>query len=128
MYSISTDIICQEIDVNDQSSIVVFSQRLREIREKHGLIQQELAKLCDLNILQIGRYERGEQEPSLSIAKKLAEVLGVSVDYLVGLSDDPHGQVSESALSHYESEILATYRRDGWLGVARLSVEALGKR
>ena len=32
----------------------------------------------------IGKYERGEPVPSIEVAKKIADALGVSLDYLVG--------------------------------------------
>lgn len=35
----------------------------------------------------IGRYERNEIKPSIAIATKIADALGVSLDYLVGSSD-----------------------------------------
>jgi len=35
----------------------------------------------------IGRYERGEAKPSIELAAKLASVLNVSLDYLVGNTD-----------------------------------------
>lgn len=35
----------------------------------------------------LGRYERGEAKPSIDVATKLADALGVSLDYLTGKTD-----------------------------------------
>lgn len=102
-------------------------ERLRAAREKLGLKQQELGRLCGLGVNQISRYETGFHDPSAMTLAKLARVLGVSMDYLAGLTDDPHGQVSPSDLNIYEREVIDTFRRDGWLGLIRLSTDQLGK-
>lgn len=98
---------------------VLFQKRLNETYEKLGINQQELNRLCEMNVNQISRYERGMQVPSLEIAAKIANILDVSLDYLVGLSDDPHGQVS------LQTSIYMNART--WTGIARLGVERLSK-
>jgi transcriptional regulator with XRE-family HTH domain len=100
---------------------------LRERREQMGLSQHELARLCGFGLTQISRYETGQQEPSLSALLKLADVLGVSLDYLIGKSNDPHGQITVSDLNIYEREVLETFRRAGWAGIAHLGVDRLSK-
>jgi transcriptional regulator with XRE-family HTH domain len=51
---------------------------------KRGRGGEEIAsKLCTSAAI-IGRYERNERTPSVDIAKKIAEALDVSLDYLVG--------------------------------------------
>lgn len=47
----------------------------------------ELAKKLEVHAPIIGRYERGEVKPSIEVAAKLAQALGVSLDYLTGISD-----------------------------------------
>jgi transcriptional regulator with XRE-family HTH domain len=65
-----------------------FSRRLRELRTQRELRQKELAQLVGLHYNHIGRYERGESQPTADTLKRLAKVLNVSVDYLIGGSDD----------------------------------------
>ena len=64
-----------------------FGNRLMAIRKEKGLSQGKLAKEVDTMGVVIGRYERGEVKPSIEAAAKLADALGVSLDFLSGLSD-----------------------------------------
>lgn len=64
-----------------------FGKRLSEARKKKGLSQEELAKAISSHGPVIGRYERDIAKPTVEVAGKLARVLDVSVDYLVGFTD-----------------------------------------
>lgn len=64
-----------------------FGQRLLEARKKAGLSQDELAKKLGTKGPAVGRYERDEMKPSVEVAAKMAEILEVSLDYLVGQTD-----------------------------------------
>jgi transcriptional regulator with XRE-family HTH domain len=65
-----------------------FSRKLRELRTEKGLRQKELAKMVGLHYNHIGRYERGESQPTADALKRLAKAFGVSVDCMVGESPD----------------------------------------
>jgi ribosome-binding protein aMBF1 (putative translation factor) len=52
------------------------------------LSQQELANILKTSHSVIGRYERDEMKPSIEVASKMADVLEVSLDYLVGKADE----------------------------------------
>lgn len=62
--------------------------RIRDLREDRDLKQAAVAAylLCDQSLY--SKYERGERELPLRLAVRLAEFYGVSVDYLVGLTDE----------------------------------------
>ena len=66
---------------------ISFGKRLTEVRKDKKLSQDELAKKLDMQGAVIGRYERDEVKPSIEVAAKIAQALGVSLDYLVGNSD-----------------------------------------
>ena len=63
--------------------------RIRDLREDKDLKQYAIAGLlmCDQSLY--SKYERGERELPLRLAVQLAEFYGVSMDYLVGLTDEP---------------------------------------
>ncbi len=63
--------------------------RLRELRKKRKITQQKLA--LDLNMSQntISRYETGEREAGYAELILLADYFNVSVDYLLGRTDNP---------------------------------------
>nr|WP_320023769.1 helix-turn-helix transcriptional regulator [uncultured Draconibacterium sp.] len=54
------------------------------IRKQKKLSQAELGKRSGINGDIVGKYERNEMKPSIETAKKLADALEVSLDYLVG--------------------------------------------
>ena len=64
-----------------------FGERLLETRKRKGLSQEELATTLGTKGPAIGRYERGTAKPTIEVASKLANILEVSLDYLVGNSD-----------------------------------------
>ena len=63
--------------------------RLKELRENAGLKQTELAAMMGITERRYQRYERGEGEPKLAGWIWLADYFQVSLDYLVGRSEDP---------------------------------------
>jgi len=70
---------------------LTFGQRFRELREKKGLTQMDIAKQLDLSISAIHHWEHGTRFPLASILPRLSNLLGVSTDYLLGLSDRETG-------------------------------------
>ena len=69
----------------------IFSVRLKKVRLEQNLSQAQLAERSALSVRQIIRYEQGVSDPTVSAAVSMCKALGVSLDYLCGLSDDPHG-------------------------------------
>lgn len=59
---------------------------LKEFREQKGLSQTELANRVGLKQTTISQYENGFRRPNLFIAKKIADVLGMSLDDFACLS------------------------------------------
>ena len=64
-----------------------FGQKITLVRKQKGISQAELGKLAGINGDIVGKYEREEMKPSIDTAKKLADALEVSLDYLVGDSE-----------------------------------------
>lgn len=60
----------------------IFAARLRECRERKGITQGVLADRCCISNVTISQYELGNREPSVMQAKRIADALGVSLDYL----------------------------------------------
>ena len=56
----------------------LFSDRLREMREKRGISQQKLSELAGLNRNYVSDVERGRRNPCLNNIVKLAEALDVA--------------------------------------------------
>mgnify|MGYP000896838630 FL=1 len=66
----------------------MFSYRLKQLREKAGLTQDELAKKLNLTQSTIAYYENGKKMPTLENAMIIAKLFNVTLDYLLGLSTD----------------------------------------
>lgn len=65
--------------------------RLKEIRKNHCISQLKLAMDLNMNQNTISRYETGDREPGIADLIKIADYFNVSIDYLVGRSDNPNG-------------------------------------
>jgi transcriptional regulator with XRE-family HTH domain len=70
------------------------------MREKRRLSQQELAAKAQLSYQTLWRIERGEQgNPSVFTIRAIANVLGVSIDYLAGLYEDKDSEQLAAAVA-----------------------------
>ena len=67
----------------------VLPRRLKKCPENTGLPQIKVAIYCDITERTYQNYELGLREPKVSILMRIARFYGVSIDYLVGLTDDP---------------------------------------
>ena len=63
--------------------------RLKELRIRDGVSQLKLAMDLNLNQNSISRYEQGKREADYSTLIALADYFGVSIDYLLGRTDNP---------------------------------------
>lgn len=64
--------------------------RLREIRLAKGITQLKLAMDLNMNQNSISRYENQEREADYKTLIAFADYFHVSVDYLLGRTDDPN--------------------------------------
>ena len=67
----------------------LFHERLRQLRIEKGITQADLAAIADLSLRGYRKFELGENSPNLVVLIALADYFNVSLDYLVGRSDDP---------------------------------------
>ncbi len=65
-----------------------FSSTLKYLRLQNKQYQKDLAELLNITIRQYQRYESGEQEPNIAALITLADHFNVSLDYLVGRSNN----------------------------------------
>lgn len=87
-----------------------FGDRLRELRLSKGLRQIDLCEILKVSKSAVGAYERNEREPVYKQLMNLADYFNVSLDYLLGRSDEP--LVVEQYIKrdiHDFSEILDNY-------------------
>jgi len=77
--------------------------RLKELRERCGMTQKDLAAMVGVSRKTISAYERGRATPSLRVALRLAQVLGVGLEELLKEGDNERTSVGEH--SHRNGEV-----------------------
>ena len=70
-------------------SKIIFSERLKALRIAKGIKQSDLAVVVGVKNTAISMMEGAERGPSVDVLCALADYFDVSLDYLVGRSDDP---------------------------------------
>lgn len=77
--------------------------RISELRESNNLTQEELAKNVGITRASLSHYETSRREPDFDTLTKIADYFQVSLDYLMGRTDDPHQTVSAPVQQFTES-------------------------
>lgn len=81
-----------------------FGVRLKQLRKAKKLTQKELGEIFGFSDSIITMYEKGAREPSAETLINLAEYFGVSMDYLVGRTDNPKMQIIQTSFLDNEKE------------------------
>lgn len=79
---------------------MAFADRLSFTRKQKKIKQADLGKMVGTSGDIIGKYERGENTPSIDVAAKIADALDVTLDYLV--KDGEYEQVDNETLKRLQ--------------------------
>ena len=85
--------------------------RLKNLRISRGYTHEELADMLGIAFSQVYRYESGKTDPSTAALDKMASVFYVSVDYLLGRTDNPLPEIDPAGLSEREQRVIAALRQ-----------------
>jgi transcriptional regulator with XRE-family HTH domain len=80
--------------------------RLFELRNEKSLSQRDMAKIMNIGQGTFNNWENGNTQPSIEQLIALANYFGVSVDYLIGNSDDL-GVISYKSMSEENSKLIS---------------------
>jgi transcriptional regulator with XRE-family HTH domain len=80
-----------------------FGARLFKLRKEANMSQYELPKKLEIHPKNIGKYERNEYTPNATIVKNIAQVFGVTTDYLLFGT----GSGSQEGIIHIKDRELA---------------------
>src|SRR3954469_17799389 len=69
-----------------------FAAKLKELREKAGLTQEELGTRAGIHKLTVAKYEQGLREPTWAVAMAICDALGVSCETLREPPSLPQGE------------------------------------
>lgn len=72
----------------------IFSTKLKETRISNSITQKQLADFLSISERSYQNYEYGNREPNFDITIKLADYLNVSIDYLLGRTNNPNSHKS----------------------------------
>ncbi len=64
-------------------------RRIRDLREDRDLNQTQVAKMLEMSQTGYSKYETGENDIPTTVLIKLAKFYNTSVDYLLGLTNNP---------------------------------------
>lgn len=73
------------------------TNNLRRERDREGWSQAELAERLGVRQQHVSRWENGDIDPSPEMLVRIAQVFGVTVDYLLGLSTERTGKAEVRA-------------------------------
>lgn len=95
-----------KVKIKNNNSNEAFAKRLKELRMQKGLSQKEFAKTVDIHPVHYNRYEKGATFPTAETLTRLADGLGVSVDYLLD------GEEIDAAIANFEDrDLLKLFER-----------------
>ena len=98
-----------------KKSLTKAMKNLKSIRNDAGFTQSDMAKMLNVSQQCYSDYERGKTNPDLETLVQLTKILGVSSDYLLGITDD-FGQLTTRAPGDFytsptEQELILNFRR-----------------
>ena len=96
-----------------------FAERLKLLRKEKKLSQVKLARSVGIHYNHLGRYEHGKSNPSVKTLSRLAEVLDVTVDYLLS------GSIREPASPSSSGEATSARFEDRDLSILFADIQAL---
>lgn len=68
--------------------MIIFGQRLKELRKERGLVQQDIADVLGIRVRSYQAMELGEVNTTLPKLIQIADYYGVSTDYLLGRTEN----------------------------------------
>jgi len=78
---------------------------IKDIRTRKNLTQADVANALGVSSVVYSRYETGSRQPSTEVLMQMADIFGVTVDYLLGRQD-----VEDSTLSSFEQQLISASR------------------
>ena len=83
----------------------------RDFAKRNGkFTQEDAAKEFGVSLSAYRNWEQGKFLPSVGIANSIAKKYGVSVDYLLGITDSPRVDYAVISLTSHEEELVEIYR------------------
>ena len=112
----------------------MIGKRLEGLRKARGMSQRELAAILGVTNYTISAYENDRSEPADEIKIQLARLFDVSLDYLMGLVDQPlslsreeHSLLFPPAMNQSQREFLIELLTNWEAGIGAASTAGAGQ-
>src|SRR5690625_7428075 len=94
----------------------ILPKRLRELREEKGYLQKFVADKIGVRSNTLSGYENGTRSPDPEMIKKLADLYGVTTDYLLGhetkdINDMTEEEIDEE-IKEIMQEVIVRYKKE----------------
>ncbi len=94
----------------------VLGKRIISLRKRDKILQNEFAKKLAVSNVVLSRYESGERKPDYETLQKIADFFDVTVDYLLGRSNNPDAHkiaiaAQETTMSIKTFELFEEFRK-----------------
>ena len=90
---------------------MVIAERLRTLRREKNLSKRELVGILPINYSTYANYESGFREPNSEVLQMLARHFGVSIDYLMGMTENRRKADEVAVLTDPEHDHISNYRQ-----------------
>lgn len=91
----------------------MFSDRLKEVRKKKLLTQVQLAEALHIASGTVAMWEVGKREPNFEMVTRIANFFDVSLDYLLGRTDDPKGYIIKAPAELADAGVVSVEKSGG---------------
>ena len=109
------------------SGAMTFGEKLQSLRQKAGMSQDVLAEKLDVSRQAVSRWERNETMPETEKVILLADLFGVTTDYLLRPEVERQEPIRREKSNRFLTEHLGTLARIlGWAAVAWGALDLLG--
>lgn len=87
------------------------SDCLKEYMSKHGYTKADISRMSNIPYTTIdGLFKKGDENTKLSTLKKLASLIGCTIDDMAFYNEDNNSQ-SQSQFTHQEEKLIKKYRQ-----------------
>ncbi|MGG1215300.1 helix-turn-helix domain-containing protein [Micromonospora provocatoris] len=86
--------------------------RLKYLRKSNNKTQQDIADILGITRPAYTAYEQGKRNPDYEILEKIADYYNVSIDYLLGRTDNKGALHTQAGISDNEYNNLSSYQKE----------------
>lgn len=87
----------------------IIGKNIIELRKKNGMTQAELAEKINYSDKAVSKWECGDAVPDIGVLKQLAELLGVTVDYLLEENHDEQPALYHESYARKKNKLIITF-------------------